>query len=98
MFNLIEEVTVKHLSIDKHIGRIAANDVIDTATGEIYASKDAELTEEIIESIKGSGVSKVQLLSIETTFEQDLIINTLKKIHQLIKKKPICNLQTTAFG
>ena len=79
LFNLIEEVTVKHLSIDKHIGRIAANDVIDTATGEIYASKDAELTEEIIESIKGSGVSKVQLLSIETTFEQDLIINTLKK-------------------
>ncbi|MFA5803826.1 MAG: DNA-directed RNA polymerase subunit beta [Melioribacteraceae bacterium] len=79
LFNLIEEVTVKHLSIDKHIGRIAANDVIDTATGEIYASKDAELTEEIIESIKGSGVSKVQLLSIETTFEQDLVINTLKK-------------------
>ena len=79
LFNLIEEVTVKHLSIDKHIGRIVANDVIDTATGEIYASKDAELTEEIIDSIKGSGVSKVQLLSIETTFEQDLIINTLKK-------------------
>jgi len=79
LFNLIEEVTVKHLSIDKHIGRIAANDVIDTATGEIYASKDAELTEEIIDSIKGSGVSKVQLLSIDTTYEQDLIINTLKK-------------------
>ncbi|MEW6702802.1 MAG: DNA-directed RNA polymerase subunit beta, partial [Bacteroidota bacterium] len=79
LFNLIEEVTAKQLNVDKHIGRIVANDIIDTHTGEIHASKDTELTEEIIENIKSSAVSKIQLLSIETSLEQDLIINTLKK-------------------
>jgi len=79
LFDLIEEVTSKQLNVDKHSGRIVANDVIDHQTGEIYASKDTELNEEIILSIKGSSVQKIQLLSSETTLEQDLIINTLKK-------------------
>jgi DNA-directed RNA polymerase subunit beta len=79
LFNLIEEIPVKQLNADKHAGRTAANDIIDTNTGEIYASKDSELDEEVIASIKKSGVTKVQMLSIETSLDQDLIINTLKK-------------------
>lgn len=79
LFDLIEEITGKQLSVDKHTGRIAASDIIDTATGEIYATKDTELTEEIILNIKKSSSTKVQLLSIDTSFEQDLVINTLKK-------------------
>lgn len=79
LFELIEDVTVKQLNIEKHSGRVVANDVIDLQTGEIYASKDTELNEEIIQSIKGSSVQKIQLLSSETSLEQDLIINTLKK-------------------
>lgn len=79
LFDLIEEVPVKHLDSEKHTGRIAANDVIDTKTGEIYVAKDAVLTEEIIDNIKKSTVQKVQLISAETSIEQDLIINTLKK-------------------
>ncbi|MDQ7817084.1 MAG: DNA-directed RNA polymerase subunit beta [Melioribacteraceae bacterium] len=79
LFELIEDVTTKQLSVDKHSGRVVANDVIDLQTGEIYASKDTELNEEIILSIKGSSVQKIQLLSSETSLEQDLIINTLKK-------------------
>lgn len=79
LFDLIEEVSIKQLNIDKHVGRTVANDVIDINTGEIHAAKDDELTEEIIESIKDSSVSKVQLLSIETSLDQDLVINTLKK-------------------
>ena len=39
LFNLIEEVTVKHLSVEKHLGRIVADDVIDTSTGEIHCLK-----------------------------------------------------------
>lgn len=79
LFDLIEEVSMKQLSLDKHVGRIAAADIIDTETGEIYATKDAELTEEIIDSIKGSHIQKVQLISIETSIDQDLVLNTLKK-------------------
>jgi len=79
LFDLIEEVTPKQLSVDKHTGRIAATDFIDMTTGEIHATKDTELTEEIILNIKKSAITKVQLLSIDTSFEQDLVINTLKK-------------------
>ncbi len=79
LFDLVEEVPVKQISVEKHAGRLAANDIIDLETGEIYAAKDAELTEEVIENIKASSVQKVQLLSFETSYEQDLIINTLRK-------------------
>ncbi|MFA3782824.1 DNA-directed RNA polymerase subunit beta [Melioribacteraceae bacterium 4301-Me] len=79
LFNLIEEVPVKKLNIDDHTGRISAEDVIDTQTGEIYVAKEGQLTEEVIESIKKSPIHSVKLISLETSFEQDLIINTLKK-------------------
>ncbi len=79
LFNLIEEVSVKHLDAEKHSGRIAANDIIDLQTGEIYVSKDGQLTEEIIDNIKKSSLNRIQLISAETSYEQDLIINTLKK-------------------
>ena len=89
LFDLIEEVSMKQLSIDKHTGRIAAADIIDTETGEIYATKDAELTEEIIESIKGSHIQKVQLISIETSIDQDLVLNTLKKDTSTTKEEAL---------
>jgi DNA-directed RNA polymerase subunit beta len=89
LFNLIEEVSTKQLSVEKHVGRIAANDVIDLETGEIYASKDTEITEEILENIKGSSVQKVQLLSFETSYEQDLIINTLRKDTSTTKEEAL---------
>ncbi|MBX3007503.1 MAG: DNA-directed RNA polymerase subunit beta [Melioribacteraceae bacterium] len=79
LFDLIEEVAVKQINADTHSGRIVANDVIDHQTGEIYATKDSELTEEIIDNIKASAVTTVQLISLETSYEQDLVINTLKK-------------------
>ncbi len=89
LFDLIEEITVKQLNVDKHSGRIAANDVIDTETGEIYASKDSELTEEVIDNIKSSSVTKVQLLSSQTSLEQDLIINTLRKDSSKTKEEAL---------
>jgi len=79
LFNLVEEVQVKDLDAKKHRGRFVANDIISMTTGEIYAAKDEELVEETIEEIKKSDVKSVNLISDETTFEQDLIINTLKK-------------------
>ncbi|MCX7797955.1 MAG: DNA-directed RNA polymerase subunit beta [Melioribacter sp.] len=79
LFNLIEEVPVKKLNYEDHVGRVAANDVVDMQTGEIYVSKDGQLTEEIIDNIKKSSIQKIQLISADTSVEQDLIINTLKK-------------------
>ncbi|MFA7419761.1 MAG: DNA-directed RNA polymerase subunit beta [Melioribacteraceae bacterium] len=89
LFDLIEEVSLKQLSIEKHVGRIAAADIIDTETGEIYATKDAELTEEIVESIKSSHVQKLQLISLETSIDQDLVLNTLRKDTSTTKEEAL---------
>ena len=79
LFNLVEEVSVKKLDAEEHAGRMVAKDLIDTATGEIYAQKDEELTEEMIDALKGSSLTKVELITLETSLDQDLILNTLKK-------------------
>ncbi len=79
LFNLVEDLEVKKLDIDSHTDRIVANDIIDTTTGEIFASKDATLTEEIIASVKDSEVEKIQLYVQNTSYDQDLVINTLRK-------------------
>ncbi len=79
LFSLIEEVKVKNLNEKEHAGRVAANDVIDTASGEIFVAKDEELTEEIVLNIKASSVSAIQLISSDTSYDQDLVINTIRK-------------------
>jgi len=78
LFSLVEEVEIKKLSVD-HVGRVAADDIIDMATGEIFTAKDDELTEEAIENIQSSSISIVKLISSDTSPDQDLVINTLRK-------------------
>ena len=79
IFNQSIEVDVKDLSVEKHLGMLALDDIIDMTTGEVFATKNEELTEEIIEQIKNSTVEKVKLITSQTSYDQDLIINTLKK-------------------
>ncbi len=79
LFNLIEEINVDDLDYEKHDGRYAADDIIDMNTGEIFAAKDAQLDAEIIDSIQRSSIKSIQLISSSTSFDQDLILNTLKK-------------------
>jgi len=78
LFNLIIEVKVKNLD-DTYAGRLAAEDVIDMATGEIFVAKDEELTEEIIENLVDSGLKTIKLIDSEATQDQDLILNTIRK-------------------
>ena len=92
LFNLIDVVPVKALDVDKHTGRIAAADVIDMQTGEIYVAKDGELTEEVIDNIKHSTLTSVQLISFETTVEQDLVINTLRKDTSKTKEEALFSI------
>jgi len=78
LFNLVEEVQVSDID-DSFIGRVAAADVIDTSTGEIYVAKDGRLDEAAITNIKVSGIKTIKLISKDTSPDQDLIINTLIK-------------------
>ncbi len=79
IFQQSAEVKAKELNYHEHVGMPALEDVIDVNTGEIYVSKNEELTEEIIDNIKASTVEKVKLITTPTSYEQDLILNTLKK-------------------
>ncbi len=79
LFSLIEVVETKKLNNETHNGRIVAEDVIDLKTGEIFAAKDEELNEEKIELIQDSSVTSIKLINAETSPDQDLVINTLKK-------------------
>ncbi|MBU1098625.1 MAG: DNA-directed RNA polymerase subunit beta [Bacteroidetes bacterium] len=79
LFNLVEIVKVKKLNEEEHNGRVSADDLIDMTTGEIFVAKDGELTPEIIDQIKSSSIDEIKLISSETTVDQDLILNTLRK-------------------
>ena len=79
LFNLVENIKVKKLDPETHRGRISSEDVIDTSTGEIFVTKDGELTEEVIDNIKASDISTVKVIVAEANPDQDLILNTLKK-------------------
>ncbi len=89
LFNLIEEVDVKKLTAEDFGGRLASEDVIDMATGEIYVAKDQEVTEEIIENLQASDVKKIKLISSGTTPDQDLILNTLRKDTSTTKEEAL---------
>lgn len=89
LFQLVEEVDAKKLKPSDHVGRIAAADIIDVDTGEIFAVKDDELTEENIESIKSSGIKKITLIVKEVSADQDLILNTLKKDTAVTKEEAL---------
>jgi len=79
LFSLVEEINVKDLDPETHRGRISSEDVIDTSTGEIFVTKDGEMTEEVIDNIKASDIKKVKVIVAEANPDQDLILNTLKK-------------------
>ena len=79
LFNLVEEVEVKKVKIENYIGRTIASDVFDMSTGEIFLTKDSILTEEDMERLKEAEVEQLKFINSETSPDQDLIVNTLRK-------------------
>jgi len=39
LFNLVEDIDVNKVKLDKYLGRTIASDVFDTSTGEIFLTK-----------------------------------------------------------
>ncbi len=79
LFDLVEEITVKKVKIENYIGRVIASDVFDMSTGEIFLTKDSILSEEDVERLKEAEVEKLKFLNSETSSDNDLIVNTLRK-------------------
>ncbi len=79
LFQLIEEINVKKAKLDDYVGRIVASDIFDMSTGEIFLTKESKLTEEDIERLKEIELDTLKLVVANTSPEQDLILNTLRK-------------------
>ncbi len=79
LFDLVEEITVKKVKIENFVGRTIASDVFDMSTGEIFLTKDSVLSEEDVERLKEAEVDKLKFLTSETSADNDLIVNTLRK-------------------
>ena len=79
LFDLVEEIKVNKVDVEDYIGRVVASDVFDMATGEIFLSRDSILTDEDVDRLADAEVEILKLLNNETSAEQDLIVNTLRK-------------------
>lgn len=79
LFDLVEEIKVSKASIEDYVGRTIASDVFDFSTGEIFLTKDSILTEEDLERLNEAEVDVLKFIKSETSPDQDLIVNTLRK-------------------
>ncbi len=79
LFNLVEEVDVNKVDLDYYLDRTIASDVFDMASGEIFLNRGSVLTEEDLERLEEAEVENIKFLTTETSAEQDLIVNTLRK-------------------
>ncbi len=79
LFDLVESVNVKKAKLENYLGRMIASDVFDMSTGEIFLTRDSMLTEEDLERIDEAEVETLKFLKSESSPDQDLIVNTLRK-------------------
>jgi DNA-directed RNA polymerase subunit beta len=79
LFDLTMELPATGFS-DDFVGRRVAADVIDMATGEIVASRDTILDEELVVKIRESkGIDKVKVFRYVTATDEPIIARTLAK-------------------
>ncbi len=77
LFDLYEEIDLNKPEIKEYFGRKIASDLIDFTTGEIFATKDTEFTEEILLRAKKTGNKKVRFIKQIDSVDGHLILNTL---------------------
>lgn len=77
LFSLTQEVNVSDL-IDSE-NRVIAGDVINMNTGEIVASKDDPITEELLVSLQEAGVESVKVYTEDASENDSVILKTIDK-------------------
>jgi len=76
----IEAAKIKTILVpeDYLLGRVLAKNAIDADTGEVIANANDELTEEVLERLRTSKVTKIQTLYINDLDQGGYISNTLR--------------------
>lgn len=77
LFDLVEEVDVNKDEIKNYVGKKIGSDLVDLSTGEIFATKDSEFTEDILKRAKKVGIKKVKFIKEVDSIDGHLILNTL---------------------
>ncbi len=77
---LIEQAGVKSLDVpdDYLIGKILAHDIVDTASGELVARANDEITEELLEALREAKVRRLNVLYVNDLDQGPYISNTLR--------------------
>jgi DNA-directed RNA polymerase subunit beta len=78
LFELAVDVDFKDMTED-HIGRRIASDVIDMSTGEIIATRDMVIDEELLEGLGKAEVESLRLFDYIDPNDEPLIARTLSK-------------------
>ncbi|GAB5465398.1 MAG: DNA-directed RNA polymerase subunit beta [Candidatus Kapaibacteriales bacterium] len=78
LFELAVDIDFKDIT-EEHIGRRIASDVIDMATGEIIATRDMVIDEELLEQMKQAEVEALRLFDYVDPNDEPLIARTLSK-------------------
>jgi DNA-directed RNA polymerase subunit beta len=76
----LEKAGVKTLVVPKEylLGKILANNIVDTETGEIIANANDELTEELIEALENAGIKEINTLFVNDLDHGPYMSNTLR--------------------
>ena len=76
----VEAASIKQISVpeDYLLGRVLAKNVVDAETGEIVASANDELTEELLANLRAANVVGIQTLYINDLDQGGYISNTLR--------------------
>jgi DNA-directed RNA polymerase subunit beta len=76
---MLEEAKVTALEVpDEYlVGKIIAHDLIDKESGEILASANAEITEELLESLREGGIKKLNIIYVNDLDHGPYISTTL---------------------
>ena len=78
LFDLSVELTQEEVT-EEYLNRRIASDVIDMSTGEIIATRDMILDEELIEKIQATEILPIRVFRFEDVTEEPLIAKTLTK-------------------
>ncbi len=78
LFEMAEDINPKKFD-ETYLGRRIANDIIDLETGEIIATRDDEVSEELIEKVKSTKVQQIRLFKYKDQTDEPVIAKTLIK-------------------
>ena len=76
----VESAKIVNISVpeDYLLGRVLAKNVIDAETGEVIASANDELTEDLLANLRAANVANIQTLYINDLDQGGYISNTLR--------------------